>query len=173
MSLPITPETRVGALLEAYPGIDEVLIAWVPAFAKLKNPILRRTVAKVATLEQAARVGGVSVRELVVKLRSATGQAADDTPSPVVSDGAEFEAPAWVTTASIRFEIDADSMLEAGEHPLGKVSRCAAGLGEGEAVRLASSFRPAPLLDSMNKGGYQVYCTEQPPGRYVTYIARR
>ena len=74
MSLAITPETKVGALLEAYPGIDDVLIEWVPAFEKLKNPILRKTVAKVATLQQAARIGGVSTRDMVRKLREATGQ---------------------------------------------------------------------------------------------------
>ena len=67
MSLPINPETRVGALLEAYPGIDEVLISWVPAFAKLRNPMLRKTVAKVATLEQAARIGALEAENATLR----------------------------------------------------------------------------------------------------------
>ncbi len=71
MNLPITPDTKVGALLEAYPELEEHLIACAPAFAKLRNPLLRRTVAKVATLEQAARVGGIGVRDLVRRLREA------------------------------------------------------------------------------------------------------
>ncbi|HSM51463.1 MAG TPA: DUF1858 domain-containing protein, partial [Thermoanaerobaculia bacterium] len=69
--LVITPQTKVLALLEAYPRLEEVLIGYVPAFQKLKNPILRRTVAKVATLSQAARIGGIAAPDLVRALRRA------------------------------------------------------------------------------------------------------
>lgn len=40
----ITPLTKVGALLETHPELAEALIERVPAFAKLRNPILRATV---------------------------------------------------------------------------------------------------------------------------------
>ena len=61
----IGPETRVGDLLDAYPEAEQVLIGIAPQFKALRNPVLRRTVARVATLEQAARVAGMSARELV------------------------------------------------------------------------------------------------------------
>ena len=48
----ISPKTKVGELLDAYPELENVLMAMSPAFEKLKNPILRKTVAKVATLQQ-------------------------------------------------------------------------------------------------------------------------
>ena len=41
----ITPETKVGELLTHYPELEELLLQFSPAFATLKNPILRRTVA--------------------------------------------------------------------------------------------------------------------------------
>lgn len=171
MSLPINPETKVGALLEAYPGIEDVLIAWVPAFAKLRNPILRKTVAKVATLEQAARIGAVSIRELVQKLREATGH---DTLE--VSEAAETDStnapvpPQWVREGRVRHNIDAGQMLETGEHPIGKVRQCVATLEAGEIVQLTSSFRPEPLIDLMLRSGLAVFSTESFPGRHVTYI---
>ena len=56
-SLQIQPSTKVAQLLDAYPELEEVLIRMAPPFRKLKNPILRRSVAKVATLKQAAIVG--------------------------------------------------------------------------------------------------------------------
>jgi hypothetical protein len=171
MSLPITPETKVGALLDAYPGIDEVLIGWVPAFAKLRNPILRKTVAKVATLDQAARVGGVSVRELVRKLREATGQGGLDVLD--AGPGPAEEAPAWLNEERVRVTIDADSMLERGEHPIGKVRESVAAAAPGEIVRLNSSFRPEPLIDAMRRGGLAVYSVEGAPGRHTTYISRQ
>ena len=44
-----------------------------PAFAKLRNPVVRRTVAKIATLEQAAKIGGVDLQAMILKLRAAAG----------------------------------------------------------------------------------------------------
>ena len=46
MSLPIGPETTIGALLEAYPELEGILVEMAPAFAKLRNPVVRRTVAQ-------------------------------------------------------------------------------------------------------------------------------
>ena len=39
----ITPKTKVLQLIEAYPELEEVLISKVPAFEKLRNPLLKNT----------------------------------------------------------------------------------------------------------------------------------
>ncbi len=70
----ITPSVTIDALLKAYPELEEVLIGIAPPFKKLKNPILRRTIAKVATIRQIASVGGVPLDDLVIRLRKAVGQ---------------------------------------------------------------------------------------------------
>jgi len=70
---PITPQTRVGAILAAYPELEKALLEFSPHFEKLKNPILRKTVARVATLETAAATAGVNVADLVAHLRRAAG----------------------------------------------------------------------------------------------------
>jgi hypothetical protein len=172
MSIPINPETKVGALLEAYPGIEEQLIAMAPEFARLKNPVLRKTVARVATLEQAAKVGGIPVRDLVRRLREAVGQEAGEVAAAAAAP-VNGKPPAWLREERVRFEIDADSMLKTGEHPIGKVRECVARLEAGEVVRLTSSFRPEPLLEVMRRGGNEVYSAETSPGRHVTYILGR
>jgi hypothetical protein len=63
VTVPLTPETQVGALLEAYPELEARRIELASAFEKLKNPVLRRTVARVATIAQAACVAGPSARD--------------------------------------------------------------------------------------------------------------
>lgn len=173
MSLPIHPETRIGQLLEAYPEAEALLIQWVPAFSKLKNPVLRRTVAKVATLEQAARIAGLAPRELVQKLREALGQPSLDGGPGNGAEGIQLgELPAWITEAPVQAEIDADAMLERNEHPIGEVRRRAAELAPGQCLRLRSSFRPIPLMDTMARAGYAVYSVEREPGHHETYICR-
>ena len=47
----ISPKTKVLQLIEAYPQLEDMLIDYVPAFRKLKNPIMRNTVAKMTTLQ--------------------------------------------------------------------------------------------------------------------------
>jgi len=173
MSIAINPQTKVGALLEAYPGIDDVLIEWAPAFAKLKNPVLRKTVTKVATLEQTARMGGVTVRELVGKLREATGQTAPDE-IPQVADTHEDagEKPPWLDVERITEAIDADAMLATGVHPLGKVKQTVVALEVGGIVALTSAFRPDPLIEAMRQSGLGVYSEEAAPGKHITYFCR-
>lgn len=86
--LEITPLTRIGDLLDAYPELEDVLIREAPVFKKLKNPILRRTVAKVATVEKAATIVGIDVRRLLADLRRAVGQ---NVAQPTESVAAPFD----------------------------------------------------------------------------------
>lgn len=60
----ITPETRVRDLLRKYPFLKEYLAGLSPSFAALDNPVLRRTVGRVATLSRAAAMAGMGLDEL-------------------------------------------------------------------------------------------------------------
>lgn len=175
-SLPITPDTRVAELLDAYPALEDVLIHQAPAFKALKNPVLRRTVAKVATLSQAARVGGVPVRQLIVALRRAAGQPVDEVEwNSASSPDAEISsertaAPDWLDENKVRATIDADALLAVGESPLAKVQHALRELSDGEIVRINSSFRPEPLIDTFQKRAIPTHVVHCQPNAYHTYI---
>ncbi len=68
-SLDIAPQTRVGELLDRYPDALQVLLRH--GFTLLKNPVLRRTVTRAITLEQAARHEGVVLESLIDDLQRA------------------------------------------------------------------------------------------------------
>jgi Domain of unknown function (DUF1858)/Uncharacterized conserved protein (DUF2249) len=179
---PITPEMKVGDVLDAYPALEATLIGLAPEFAKLRNPILRRTVAKVATLHQAARIGGLDVRELVRALRTAAGQPVEDAIAgpPLVSESevnripadAVAATPAWLIERHLEPPIDADALLASGTHPLGIVRQRLAGLPPGRVLSLVSSFRPVPLIDALRQEGYAVHVVEDPPGTFTTHFCR-
>lgn len=173
----ITPDTKIGALLDAYPHLEDVLVARVPEFKKLKNPILRKTVAKVATIAQAARIGGIDLRELVGILRREAGQTVADEPgTEFVSEAQPSDAsavpPDWLDPTRVRIEIDADQMLATGVHPLGTVSRELRALAPGDILALRSSFRPTPLIETFEREGYRTHTVQEGPDRFVTHIAR-
>jgi hypothetical protein len=171
MSLQIGPETTVGAMLEAYPELEGVLVEMAPVFAKLRNPVLRRTVAKVASLEQAAKIGGVSLQALILRLRDATGQTAPDLPILMPPQDSGDDA-SWLAAGRVVEEIDADAMLERGAHPIGKIREAVGVLGPGEVVVLRSSFRPQPLIDTLRRAGASVHSSMQ-GATHFTWFGRQ
>jgi DUF438 domain-containing protein len=66
----LSQKTRINDLLGRYPFLLDYLAGLSPKFSKLKSPLLRKTVGKVATLQQAAAFGDVPPAELLEKIRA-------------------------------------------------------------------------------------------------------
>jgi hypothetical protein len=66
--LTIRPQTLVSDVLRSYPQSLEVFLKH--GFTPLSNPILRQTMARVVTVEQACRREGVDLNLLLTELRS-------------------------------------------------------------------------------------------------------
>jgi DUF438 domain-containing protein len=60
MAVVLTPKTTIGTLLSEYPFLLSYLASYHPEFKKLTNPIARRTLGRLATVERAAGMGAVS-----------------------------------------------------------------------------------------------------------------
>ncbi len=167
----ITPETKIGDFLAAHPDQQEALIARIPEFTKLRNPILRRTVAKLATVDHAAHMAGLPTAELVPFLRELAGEAAgpvaEESPVPAAES-----RPDWARPSAVRSTLDADALMATGEHPLARVRRALLTLAPGEALQLLSPFRPEPLLDQFRQEGTPCWCEAEGTGRFRTWILK-
>jgi len=170
-SLLITPQTKVADLLKAFPQLEEVLVEIAPAFKKLRNPVLRRTVAKVTSLAQAARVGNVSVVELIQRLRQEVGQPEFDSEN-LIDKTFENGPPAWFTEEQIVQSLDARTMIDAGEQPIGRVLRDLDNLQEREIYELITPFEPAPLIDKAKERGMLVWFRSISKAEYRTYFVK-
>lgn len=142
--LVISPKTKVLQLIETYPELEDVLIEYVPAFKKLKNPVLRKTVAKIATLQQASVIGNVKIEELINTLRKAVGE---DLISIEDNDNYNTIKPEWFEESNILHSIDIREMLNRGEQPVNQVITELTNLSKGEIYKVISPFIPAPLID--------------------------
>jgi effector-binding domain-containing protein len=163
----ITPQTLVSDLLENYPELEEKLIEISPIFEKLKNPILRKTVSKVATLKQAATIGNVQVGFLINKLRESAGQ---DTVKMENEKPTKQSKPDWVNKSKVKFEYDANIDLENGIHPAGKVTKEIHNISGDELYLLLTPFVPAPLIQMVEEKGYEVYVDDIGNQKFETYI---
>lgn len=156
-NLNIIPSVTVHKLLEAYPELEDVLIAIAPPFKKLKNPFLRRSVAKVATIKHISSVGKVPLVELVNTLRKAVGQTVI---SVSCEDEEYFQAkPAWFSAEKISVSIDEDRLEDKDKMTLTVILKEAKNIEKGEIIELVTTFLPAPGIDIMKSKGYSVWTT--------------
>ncbi|HET9594284.1 MAG TPA: DUF1858 domain-containing protein [Anaeromyxobacteraceae bacterium] len=166
----IRPDTRLGEILERWPDLEDVLVEMSPHFRALRNPVLRATVAKVATLRQVSTVSGVPLGTLVARLRAAAGLApagAGDRP-----DAAPAERPAWAATSEVTSRHDARAAIAAGEHPMPAVMAALAALPEGGVHELVTPFVPAPLVDLARAKGFASFSVVESEGLVRTYFRR-
>jgi|SRR5690554_4336452 len=165
----ITPRTRVLQLIETWPRLEEVLIEYVPAFSKLKNPVLRKTVARIATLQQAAAVGNVRVEDLINRLRREVGQ-------DLLADNDEVSyntvRPWWYDINRLHGELDAREMLASGEQPVTQVMADLKQLPPGKMYRIIAPFLPAPLIDKASSVSFSHWVNEVNDQLYEIYFFR-
>ncbi len=165
----ITPDTKVGQVLDAYPHLESVLIEMTPAFSKLRHPILRKTVGKVAILQQVAEVGKISLATLINTLRQKAGISEEFS-------GAENNkgtaVPPWFEISKITMTLDARAMLEAGKHPLGRVLAEVNELTSGQIYELTTSFVPVPLIEKVQEWGFAVWTKEEEQEIVKSYFCK-
>ena len=166
----ISPKTKVLALIEAYPQLENTLIRYVPAFEKLRNPVLRKTVARIATLQQAAVIGNVKVEELINVLRKEVGQ-------DLISGAAEQEIntamPAWYNPALVKQEADIRPMLAAGEQPVNQVMADLNKLESGVIFRVIAPFVPAPLIEKAASLNIDHWLEQESEELFLVYFCKK
>jgi len=168
----ITPETKLADLLERYPRLEQVLIDLSPTFAQLRNPVLRKPVAKVARLRQIAEVAGVPIGDLVERLRFEVGTR-DGGPKyedELVTHGEQV--PGWLTPDAVAQSLDARPILDAGGHPLAEVMQGLTKLQDGQVYELITPFVPAPLLNVALEKGYKSWTRRESADVVRTYFTK-
>jgi uncharacterized protein (DUF2249 family) len=169
MSKPqITPQTRIGEFLDNYPELEGVLISLSPAFEKLKNPVLRRTIGRVATFQQVAVVGKIPLETIINSLRKAAGQ--NQTNEIMNTNNNLNENPAWFDAAAISETLDAREMLQSGQHPLAEVIKRTSGMLSGQIFELITPFTPMPLIEKVKANGCSAYIATVTDSEIHTYF---
>jgi hypothetical protein len=166
----ISPKTKVGELLDNFPKLEAVLMEMSPAFEKLKNPVLRKTVAKVATLQQIAAVGGLKVDDIVNRLRKEAGQS-EGSQGSEDSDFYSVVPPDWFDTVKIVKNFDAAPIINAGESPMNEILMETKGLTSGQIFELKTPFIPVPIIDMLKAKGFKVYIIRG-QAEIISYISK-
>jgi hypothetical protein len=64
----LSHKTKIEDLLKEYPFLMEYFINRSPKFKLLQSTVMRRTVGRVATMTQAASIGGIDADQLLAEI---------------------------------------------------------------------------------------------------------
>ncbi|HBG23821.1 MAG: hypothetical protein A2X17_01180 [Bacteroidetes bacterium GWF2_41_61] len=180
MPKPITLQTKISELLEEYPQLEETLLELSPAFAKLKNPFLRKTIARVTSVKQAAAIAGVEAGNVVILLRKAAGvdgveggeSTERDKGDLTAEDREKYcgEQPDWYSPQRVKQSFDAVAILNSGDVPMSQILKATQELLQGDIYEFTTPFLPTPILDILLGKGFLVWSETDPSG--TTYYNR-
>ncbi|MDD3274005.1 MAG: DUF1858 domain-containing protein [Bacteroidales bacterium] len=169
----ITLDTKISEILNERPELEQTLLGLSPAFAKLQSPLLRKTVARVTSVKQAAAIAGINSSHMLTMLRKAAGMEV----MAEGDDGAEAEhllaipCPEWFIEEQIKYRFDASGVLEAGNVPMGRIIDDAKKLLVGEIYLFTTPFVPAPIIEILENKGYYVW-SRRVEGVVENYVIR-
>lgn len=160
---PIVAGDRVSDVLARDESLVEIFAGVAPPLAKLRNRAMRRIMARLVTVEQAARMGGVSTDVLLRSLNAALGARSDlgthtlPTPSAggKIPDEAcrEYPSDAHPSHAAM-VELDVRDDLRAGREPFSRVMAAVSTLADDRVLHLRTIFEPVPLYAVLGKRGF-------------------
>lgn len=150
----INSDTKIFDLLENYPEMEDYLIELAPPFKNLKNPVLRKTIGKMATLKQAADIAGIGVMHLVNTIRSKVNQTTYD-PDKFSEGVPPAEIGDWTSTEA-KLVLNGNQLLADGINPLAEMMKQSTTLNSGEFILFITDFKPIPLIEKFEAMGFQV-----------------
>ena len=156
---PVAASDRVSDVLSRDESLVEVFVRAAPQLAKLRNPAMRRVMARLVTIEHVARIAGVSCDALLDDLNASLGIAPGASPPAAASQSGERTADrtrraAARPTGATEVTLDVRDDLRAGREPFSAIMAAIANLGAREVLHLRAIFEPLPLYAVLEKRGF-------------------
>lgn len=169
---------RIADVLERHPSLIDIFASASPVFERLRRPAMRRVMARLVSVEQAARIAGVDAERLVARLNAAVGESGAPRgeeargESDAGGDGrgvaglATPDVPAvpagegWLRAALSRIpeeaivEIDVREELRAGREPFKRIMVARRRVPPGGCLVVRAIFEPVPLYAVLAAYGF-------------------
>lgn len=157
----IHADDRIAAVLGSDPALLDVLIAASPTFERLRNPLMRKTMGRLVTVAQAARLAGIDTDALLRRLNGEAGDGAlPRAAEPSLEGTSALPAGLAALPAERVTEVDVREDLRAGREPFARIMAAVAALPPGNVLRLRAIFEPVPLYAVLARRGLDRW-TEQ------------
>jgi uncharacterized protein (DUF2249 family) len=169
----IRADDAVAKVLRRDPSLVETFVRASPAFARLRNPLMRSTMARLVTVEQAARIAGLEPSDLLARLNAAAnvpderghGRSSSYHAPNTEMPNATTRMPEHLAAAEGDRIVDVDVRddLRAGREPFARIMAARRALGSDQVLRLRAIFEPVPLYGVMARQGLEHWSEQLGP----------
>ncbi|MCB2211436.1 DUF438 domain-containing protein [bacterium] len=181
-SVTISADTRIHDLLQTYPWLADRLIELSSNFKPLKNPVMRNTIGRVATLRRAAAMGSLKLEDLLNAVADAIREQEQievnvESSKPVAEDQQQLDDLKALILSLHAGNETMESAKEKFQHQFGSVPAKDIAMMEQQLI---SEGLPVEMIQElcdvhvgiMGEGAAGTRVAEQTPGHPVyTFVA--
>jgi hypothetical protein len=176
MISPVRSTDRVRDVIGRDLRLIDVFVSFSPHFERLRNPVMRRVVAGVVTVEQVATIAGVEPDTVVHALNAALGiEPTTSTHAPqepmTATNTTSRDAAQRRPTDRIVTEVDVRDDLRAGREPFGRIMSAVRTVGD-DVLRIRATFEPVPLVSVLGQRGLECETEEHGPDDWSLWAWR-
>lgn len=170
---PIRARDRVSDVLARDESLVDVFIRQAPHFAKLRNRAMRKVMARLVTVEQAARTANVSTEQLVHELNSALGITVE-SPAAALTEHSNADGTPGAThpTSAHVVELDVRDDLRSGREPFSRIMSAVSEIAADDVLHLRAIFEPVPLFTVFGTRGFAYESKRQAPDDWSVWLWR-
>ena len=177
---PVAAGDRVSDVLARDEALVEVFVRQSHHFTKLRNRTMRKVMARLVTVEDAARIAGADAAALVGELNAALGiVSGSGAPIGSVDEGRARRpeaspagaAPGRPSGATV-VEVDVREDLRTGREPFSRIMAAVQAAGASEVLWLRATFEPVPLYTVLAKRGYVHEARAEGPEDWSVWLWR-
>lgn len=152
---PIKASDKLQSLFERDERLIDVIASHSPQLAKLRNSPMRRIMARVTTVSQAARLCNIPAETLVHDLNEVLGiKTVTDLQGEPEMSATDADDLSPVPSFESAIELDVRDELSKGGEPFSRIMAAVANLGSDGVLHLRAPFEPVPLFGVMAKRGF-------------------
>ncbi|HYK56545.1 MAG TPA: DUF2249 domain-containing protein [Flavisolibacter sp.] len=151
----INANTKIAALLKQNAKALDAIVSISPRFEKLRNPLLRKIMAGRTSLAAASKFGGCTIEDFYQKLEPLGFEI--DRQTKTIEQAKPL--PHFITSLTKEQLVDLDvrPVLAAGNDPLNIIMQKVKTIERGQVLRIINTFEPTPLIQMLEKKGFETY----------------
>ena len=168
----ILGKTKIKDALKEYPKLKDILINLSPKFKKLDNSLVFKMISKWATFNDIAKVGNLSICEILHTVNKAIGNEEDvykSFPECIKEEPEKFseKKPEWMKDVKQFLLFDA---RETDGFFLPELIQKMKELKPGEALNVINEFDPVPLKRMLEEENYEFYTEKTDVDEYLVTV---
>lgn len=164
----ININTKIDTLLSHNPEALEAIVALNKNFVKLKNPVLRKILAKRVNIATAAKIGGVSVDAFFKALEPIGFQV--ETVSNTKKFAMTQEQNISQEAKKNAITLDVRPILDGGVDPFETIVAQLKKMNPGQVLLIINTFKPVPLISVLGEKNYVIDAVQNEDKLFYTYF---